>query len=63
MIESLKEGSTASKAAFGPTPLRKVQGVLTACQVALATILLIGAGLVVRSLSRLMSVHLGFDPQ
>jgi putative ABC transport system permease protein len=63
LIESLKEGSTASKAAFGPTPLRKVQGVLTACQVALATILLIGAGLVVRSLSRLMSVHLGFDPQ
>jgi putative ABC transport system permease protein len=37
--------------------------VLTACQVALATILLIGAVLVVRSLSRLMSVRLGFDPQ
>jgi len=63
LVESLKEGSMASRAAFGPTRLPKAQGVLTACQVALATILLIGAGLVVRSLSRLMSVRLGFDPQ
>ena len=63
LIESLKEGSMASRAAFGPTRLPNGQGLLTACQVALATILLIGAGLVVRSLSRLMSVHLGFDPR
>jgi putative ABC transport system permease protein len=63
LVESLKEGSMASRAALGPTRLPKAQGVLTACQVSLATILLIGAGLVVRSLSRLMSVHLGFDPQ
>jgi putative ABC transport system permease protein len=63
LIESLKEGSTASRAALGPANLPKTQGVLTACQVALATILLIGAGLVVRTLSRLMSVRLGFDPQ
>jgi len=63
LIESLKEGSMASRAALGPARLLKTQGVLTACQVALATILLIGAVLVVRSLSRLMSVRLGFDPQ
>jgi putative ABC transport system permease protein len=63
LIESLKEGGTASRAALGPASLPKTQGVLTACQVALATILLIGAVLVVRSLSRLMSVRLGFDPQ
>jgi putative ABC transport system permease protein len=63
LIESLKEGSTASRAALGPALLPKTQGALTACQVALATILLIGAVLVVRSLSRLMSVRLGFDPQ
>jgi putative ABC transport system permease protein len=63
LIEWLKEGSMTSRAAFGPTRLPKAQGVLTACQVALAAILLVGAGLVVRSLSRLMSVHLGFDPQ
>ena len=63
LIESLKEGSTGSRAALAPALLPKTQGVLTACQVALATILLIGAVLVVRSLSRLVSVHLGFDPQ
>jgi putative ABC transport system permease protein len=63
LIASLKEGSMTSRAAFGPAALPKAQGVLTACQVALATILMIGAGLVVRSLSRLMSVHLGFDPR
>jgi putative ABC transport system permease protein len=63
LIESLKEGSTRSRAAHGAASLPKTQGVLTACQVALATILLIGAVLVVRSLSQLMSVRLGFDPQ
>jgi putative ABC transport system permease protein len=63
LIESLKEGSTGSRAALGPALLPKTQGALTACQVALATILLIGAVLVVRSLSRLMSVRLGFDHQ
>jgi len=63
LIESLKEGSTASRAALGTALLPKTQGALTACQVALATILLIGAVLVVRSLSRLMSLRLGFDPQ
>jgi putative ABC transport system permease protein len=63
LIESLKEGSTGSRAARGPALLPKTQGVLTACQVALATILLIGAVLVARSLSRLTSLRLGFDPQ
>jgi predicted permease len=63
LIESLKDGSTALRAAWGPALLPKTQGALTACQVALATILLIGAVLVVRSLSRLMSLRLGFDPQ
>jgi predicted permease len=63
LIASLKEGSMTSRAAFGPAALPKAQGALTACQVALATILMIGAGLVVQSLSRLMSVHLGFDPR
>jgi putative ABC transport system permease protein len=63
LVESLKEGSVASRVAFGPGGLLKAQDALTACQVALATILLIGAGLVVRSLSSLVSVRLGFDPQ
>ena len=63
LIASRKEGSMSSRAAFGLAAVPKAQGVLTACQVALATILMIGAGLVVRSLSRLMTVQLGFDPR
>ena len=35
---------------------------LAAAQVALATVLLVGAGLLVQSLQRLQRVALGFDP-
>lgn len=59
LVSSLKEDGLGS---LGTRHLR-LQRVLTAYQVALATVLLIGAGLVVRSFSRLMSVRLGFEPR
>jgi putative ABC transport system permease protein len=62
LIANLKEGNMTSQVGFGLTPHRRAQSVLMSCQVALAMILLIGAGLVARSFSRLMSVRLGFDP-
>jgi putative ABC transport system permease protein len=61
-VSSLKEESVGSAIGSGLIPLHRAQGALTTYQVALATILLIGAGLVVRSFSRLMGVNLGFDP-
>jgi putative ABC transport system permease protein len=41
---------------------QRTRQILAAAQIALATMLLVGAGLFVQSLQRLQSVHLGFDP-
>ncbi|HSB76636.1 MAG TPA: ABC transporter permease [Terriglobales bacterium] len=41
---------------------RRLQGVLVAAEFALALLLLIGAGLLVRSFSKLLRTDLGFDP-
>jgi predicted permease len=46
----------------GPRPLLG-RGLLTAVQVALATVLLTGAGLLVRSFDQLRQIDLGFEPQ
>ena len=46
----------------GPRPLM-ARGVLSAIQVAFATVLLTGAGLLVRSFDQLRQIDLGFDPQ
>jgi len=55
--EVLKTGGRAATASG-----RRVRGALTIAQVALALILLIGAGLLLRSYGRLMAVDPGFDP-
>jgi putative ABC transport system permease protein len=55
---SLKEGSKASAGAAN----RHVSGLLAAGEVALAVTLAIGAGLLVRSLTGLLSVDTGFQP-
>ena len=57
VVGTLKEGARGSTAAGA-----RSRQVLAAAQVALATILLVGAGLFVQSLQRLQHVDLGFDP-
>ena len=57
MHESLKEGGRN----VGGTRSNRLRGVFVVSEVALALVLLVGAGLLVRSFSRLQSVDPGFD--
>ncbi len=54
--ETLKEGGRGSSGAH-----HRVQGIFVAVEMAMALVLLIGAGLMIRSLMRLWSVNPGFD--
>jgi putative ABC transport system permease protein len=56
--EPLKE---SGKGVIGGTRAQRVRSVFVVAQVALALVLLIGAGLLMKSLSRLQSVEPGFD--
>jgi putative ABC transport system permease protein len=55
--EALKEGGRTTAA-----PHHRSRSFLTAGEVALALVMLIGAGLAIKSLVRLMGVRAGFDP-
>jgi putative ABC transport system permease protein len=55
----LKEGSQSATAGRGRLRLRRV---LVAAEVALSLLLLVGAGLLIKSFMRLQSVNGGFDP-
>jgi predicted permease len=57
---SLKDGAPGSSSGLRRQGLR---GVLAAAQMALAVLLLLGAGLMLRSLDALMHVDLGFEPR
>ena len=57
-IRSLREGGKTSSQ-FG---IGRARGALVVSEVALAVVLLTGAGLMVRSLWKLQSIELGFDP-
>ncbi|MGO8792474.1 MAG: ADOP family duplicated permease [Terriglobia bacterium] len=56
--EMLKESGSAVAASHG-----RARSLLTAGEIAMALIMLVGAGLATRSLVRLLGVHLGFDPR
>jgi putative ABC transport system permease protein len=60
LIEALKEGGGRSIAGPGRKPLRDL---LVVSQVALALVLLIGAGLMIQTLVRLFRVDTNFDPR
>jgi len=57
--ESLKEGSRGSSESISRN---RVRSLLIVSQVALSLVLLIGAGLLIRSFQRLQGVNPGFDP-
>jgi putative ABC transport system permease protein len=57
LLASLKEAGRGSRGAG-----RRTRSALVVAEVALALVLLIGAGLTIRSFSRLMAIDLGFDP-
>ncbi len=56
--ETLKESGSAVAVSHG-----LARGLLTAGEIALALVMLVGAGLATRSLVRLLGVQLGFDPR
>ncbi|HXM22960.1 MAG TPA: ABC transporter permease [Terriglobales bacterium] len=56
--QTLKEGGRGTSAAH-----HRVQSVFVVAEMAMALVLLIGAGLMIRSLMRLWSVNPGFDPR
>jgi putative ABC transport system permease protein len=60
LTESLKEGTKASGAGFGRHLL---QNGLVVCEIALALVLLVGAGLLINSFAHLIRVDPGFRPE
>jgi putative ABC transport system permease protein len=59
LLTSLKESARATVGSAG----RRTRSALVVVEVALAIVLLVGAGLTIKSFSRLMAIDLGFNPQ
>jgi putative ABC transport system permease protein len=60
LAESLKEGG---RGASGSAHTNRTRSLLVAVEIALALVLLVGAGLLIQSLVRLQQVAVGFDPR
>src|SRR6185436_20884851 len=63
LVDSLKDGSRGSVHGFGRGYRLGAQQLLIVGETAVALVLLIGAGLFVRSLARTLDVAPGFDPR
>jgi putative ABC transport system permease protein len=63
LVGSLKEGSRGSANGFGRRGRLGGQQLLVIAETAVALVLLVGAGLMVRSLQRQLAVDPGFDPK
>ena len=61
--ETLKEGAGGSAIGFRSLRRPGVRSLLVISEIAFSLVLLIGAGLMIKSLARLHAVHLGFVPQ
>ncbi len=60
--EVLREGSNASASGFSLARRQRLQGSLVIVEIAMATMLFLGGGLLIRSLINLSRVHPGYDP-
>ncbi len=63
LTDSLKQGARGSSSGFGRGMRFGSQQILVIAETALALVMLIGAGLYVRSLQKQLDVPLGFDPR
>jgi putative ABC transport system permease protein len=61
--ETLKEGAGGSGAGFHSLRRLSARGMLIVVELALSLVLLIGAGLMIKSLARLQAVNLGYAPE
>ena len=61
LLRALGEGSARASGGFGLLSANRVRAALAVTQVALALVLLVGAGLLMRSFVRLVSVDPGYD--
>ena len=62
LVPALNEGGAQSAGGFGLLRSNRARAALAAAQVALTLVLLIGAGLLLRSFVRLVSFDRGYDP-
>ena len=62
LARTLNEGNAQSTGGFGRLRSNRARAVLAVAQVALALVLLVGAGLLLRSFVRLITVDRGYDP-
>ncbi len=62
LLRALVEGSARSSGGFGLLRANRTRAVLAAAQVALALMLLVGAGLLLRSFVGLVTLDRGYDP-